>query len=293
MDLRGGSAEALTALKERLDGETGTSQSSAQLGDELFTVSQRCPQRGRSAPVRHGRGRCRSRPSRAWSSRCSRAGSVTATLDLLTDAVGRRWTRSRDLADVLERLSEIAVVRSRGCRGRSGDRRAVRAVRHHRRQPAAALGAVRSRPLCRRQGRAGRLADRRKGAPRDASAGEAVAARAPTAPSPRARRRTARSPPESKSEIVATVRVARPMSDADQTAASPRSSAASTPRRSTSTSIDGPGRPRGVARRDRRRRHRRHDRGPARRRATASRRLTRRLDHAHRLREDTKRVGKR
>jgi F-type H+-transporting ATPase subunit delta len=37
-------------------------------------------------------------------------------LDLLTDAVGRRWTLSRDLPDVLERLSEIAVVRSAGAK---------------------------------------------------------------------------------------------------------------------------------------------------------------------------------
>ncbi len=37
-------------------------------------------------------------------------------LDLLTDAAGRRWTLSRDLPDVVERLSEIAVVRSAGAK---------------------------------------------------------------------------------------------------------------------------------------------------------------------------------
>ena len=39
-----------------------------------------------------------------------------ATRDLLTEAVSRRWTLSRDLADVLERLSEVAVVRSAGAK---------------------------------------------------------------------------------------------------------------------------------------------------------------------------------
>ena len=36
------------------------------------------------------------------------------SLDLLASAVGRRWTVSRDLADVLEHLSEVAIVRSAG-----------------------------------------------------------------------------------------------------------------------------------------------------------------------------------
>jgi len=40
MDLRGASAEALGALTEQLDGAIGSSKAAAQLGDELFTVSQ-------------------------------------------------------------------------------------------------------------------------------------------------------------------------------------------------------------------------------------------------------------
>jgi F-type H+-transporting ATPase subunit delta len=40
MDLRGGSAEALAALSDRLDGATRSSRAAATLGDELFTVSQ-------------------------------------------------------------------------------------------------------------------------------------------------------------------------------------------------------------------------------------------------------------
>src|SRR5690606_8552665 len=36
------------------------------------------------------------------------------SLDVITSAVGRRWTGSRDLGDALETLSEVAVVRSAG-----------------------------------------------------------------------------------------------------------------------------------------------------------------------------------
>ena len=112
MDLRGGSAEALTALTERLDGATGTNRAAAALGDELFTVSQLF----RSEP---GLRRFATDASLAPEAKQGMVQQVFAdrlsdsTLALLTDAVGRRWTFSRDLPDVLERLSEMAVVRSR------------------------------------------------------------------------------------------------------------------------------------------------------------------------------------
>jgi F-type H+-transporting ATPase subunit delta len=117
MDLRGGSAEALTALTERLEDATGGSQAAARrsgdLGDELFTVSQLVRTEAGlrrfatdvSLPVEAKQGMV----AEVFGSRVG-----DATLDLLTDAVGRRWTLSRDLADVLERLSEIAVIRSAG-----------------------------------------------------------------------------------------------------------------------------------------------------------------------------------
>ena len=85
-----------------------------------------------------------------------------ATLDPAHRAVGRRGPCSRDLADVLERLSEIAIVRSAGARaGRSptscssspgsstATRRCVRRCR--------------TRPVDRRQGAAGRLPAGRQG----------------------------------------------------------------------------------------------------------------------------------
>jgi F-type H+-transporting ATPase subunit delta len=113
MDLRGASAEALAALTARLDDEIDTEEGAAALGGELFTVS---------ALIRSEAGLRRfatdaSLPAQAKQQMVAqvfRNRLSDATLGLLADAVGRRWTMSRDLSDVLERLSEIAVVRSAG-----------------------------------------------------------------------------------------------------------------------------------------------------------------------------------
>lgn len=116
MDLRGASAEALSALTEQVDGATRTGGAAAALGDELFTVSQlfrseaglRRFATDASLPPEAKQGMVK----QVFATRVS-----DTTLDLLSDAVGRRWTLSRDLADVLERLSEIAIVRSAGAKG--------------------------------------------------------------------------------------------------------------------------------------------------------------------------------
>jgi F-type H+-transporting ATPase subunit delta len=115
MQTRGPSAEAQLDLRERLDAalaEVGT-RKAAQVGDELFSLA---------ALVR-------STPSlRRVFTDVSVAGSAKAallrdlfgdkldelSLELAADAVTRRWTSTRDLADTLERLSEVAVVRSSG-----------------------------------------------------------------------------------------------------------------------------------------------------------------------------------
>ncbi len=115
MDLRGASAEALAGLTGRLDDEIGTNRSAAALGDELFTVSGLF----RTEP---GLRRVATDASLAAETKQGMVQQVfkdrlsDQALDLLTDAVGRRWTLSRDLPDVLERLSEIAVVRSAGAK---------------------------------------------------------------------------------------------------------------------------------------------------------------------------------
>jgi len=115
MDLRGGSAEALSALTEQLDGAIGSNGAAATLGDELFIVSQLF--RGEAGLRRYATDASltpEAKQGMVQQVSGSRIGD--ATLDLLTDAVGRRWTLSRDLPDVLERLSEIAVVRSAGAK---------------------------------------------------------------------------------------------------------------------------------------------------------------------------------
>lgn len=113
MDLRGASAEAMTALAARLDDEIGSASSAAALGDELFTVSQLFrTEAGLRRFATDASLPAEAKEGMVQQVFADRLGATT--LALLTDAVGRRWTLSRDLPDVLERLSEIAVVRSAG-----------------------------------------------------------------------------------------------------------------------------------------------------------------------------------
>jgi F-type H+-transporting ATPase subunit delta len=116
MDFRGASAEHVAELTQRFDELAGSEGSTATLADELFTVSRLL----RSEP---GLRRFATDVSLAPE---ARQGMVTTvfgkrlsapTLDLLTDAVGRRWTLGRDLPHAVERLSEIAVVKSAGTHG--------------------------------------------------------------------------------------------------------------------------------------------------------------------------------
>ena len=113
MDLRGASAEALADLTVQLDDAIKSAKGAAPLGDELFVVSQLF----RAEP---GLRRFATDVSQAPETKRGMIQQVfqdrlgDASLGLLTEAAGRRWTLSRDLPDALERLSEIAVVRSAG-----------------------------------------------------------------------------------------------------------------------------------------------------------------------------------
>ena len=115
MDLRGASAEALAELRSRLDDAASSTGAAATIGDELFTVSRllrsepgvRRFATDVSLPAEAKQGMVRS----VFTDRLSQP-----TLDLLTEAVGKRWTLSRDLPDALERLGEVAVVKSAGTR---------------------------------------------------------------------------------------------------------------------------------------------------------------------------------
>lgn len=116
MDLRGASAEALEALTEQLGDATTSAASAAAVGSELFTVSQLMrTEAGLRRFATDGSIQVEAKRGMVAEVFTGRVGE--ATLDLLTEAVSRRWTLSRDLADALERLSEIAVVRSAGSKG--------------------------------------------------------------------------------------------------------------------------------------------------------------------------------
>jgi F-type H+-transporting ATPase subunit delta len=115
MQTRGPSADALVALRDQLDttlAEAGT-RKAAQVGDELFSLAVLV----RSTP---GLRRVLTDVSVDGAEKGSLvrqlfAGKVDdVSLDLVASAVARRWTSTRDLADTIEHLSEVAVVRSAG-----------------------------------------------------------------------------------------------------------------------------------------------------------------------------------
>jgi len=112
--LRGASAEARDALAADLGKRLeGSSADAAAIGEELFGVAGVL--RG-EAPVR----RILTDASIEGEAKAGLVGNVfgqvvgEATLDVVKDAVQRRWTAGRDLADVLEYLGVMATVRSSG-----------------------------------------------------------------------------------------------------------------------------------------------------------------------------------
>lgn len=111
--MRGASADALAALTSELESKLQGGADASRIGDDLFTVSSVL----RSEPALRRVVTDASLRSEA------KVGLVTEifggkvdqrTMDLVGSAVGRRWTVSRDLADALEHLGEVSVVRSAG-----------------------------------------------------------------------------------------------------------------------------------------------------------------------------------
>ena len=111
--LRGASADALAALTSELESKLGSGADASRIGDDLFTVS---------ALLRSEPGLRRVLTDVSVDA-TAKAGLVTeifggkvdqVSLDILASAVGRRWTVARNLGDVLEHLSEVAIVRSAG-----------------------------------------------------------------------------------------------------------------------------------------------------------------------------------
>ena len=110
-DLRGASADALDALSRRLQGTGGAD--AAQLGEDLFGVARVLRQEASLRRV----------ATDVSTDAAAKSGLVRQlfegkisqpALDLVADAVERRWTRTRDLADAFEQLGVVAVVDSAG-----------------------------------------------------------------------------------------------------------------------------------------------------------------------------------
>ena len=124
MMMRGASAEALADLQDRLRQALGSADA-ARVGDDLFGVASVL--RSEAGLRRVATDVSTDAEAKVGLVRSIFDGKVDAvSLDLVSDAVRRRWTATRDLPDTLERLSEEAVVRSAGSRRPAGHRRAVR-----------------------------------------------------------------------------------------------------------------------------------------------------------------------
>lgn len=113
--LRGSSAEALQVLGERVDGDGLTLEEFASLGDDLFRAAALL----RSEPALRRAVTDVSTPAAAKAALAHGLldGKLGApAVDLVAQAVGLRWVAARDLADALEHLGVVAVVRSAGRR---------------------------------------------------------------------------------------------------------------------------------------------------------------------------------
>jgi F-type H+-transporting ATPase subunit delta len=113
--LRGSSAEALQVLGERVDNDGFTLEQFAELGRDLFGLAELL----RTEPALRRTLTDVSTPAQAKAQLVhalldGKAGA--AAVDVLAEGAGLRWLAARDLADTLEHLGVIAVVRSAGRR---------------------------------------------------------------------------------------------------------------------------------------------------------------------------------
>lgn len=117
--MRGASAEALAALSEQLNTAIGGTDA-AKLGEDLFGVAAVL----RAEPGLRRVATDVSTDANAKSGLVRQIfdGKVDApALDLIGDAVSRRWTTTRDLADAIEHLGVVSVVKSTNEAGRLSD----------------------------------------------------------------------------------------------------------------------------------------------------------------------------
>lgn len=110
-DLPSASADALTRLLGRVDAVAG--EEAARMGSDLFAVAGLL--RSEPALRRVATDVSTEAGAKADLVRGILGGKVSeASLDLVGEAVGRRWTRPSNLADALEHAGVVAVVRSSG-----------------------------------------------------------------------------------------------------------------------------------------------------------------------------------
>ena len=114
MDLRGASAEAVSALSSELESAVSGSEGvAATVADSLFSVARSL----RDEPALRRFLTDASVPAEAKHGLVREVfgGKVDQTsLDLITAAAVKRWTGSADIATAMETLAEIAAVRSAG-----------------------------------------------------------------------------------------------------------------------------------------------------------------------------------
>ncbi|MBV6725854.1 F0F1 ATP synthase subunit delta [Nocardioides daeguensis] len=114
MSFRGASADAMAALTDQVGGVAEASAST--VAGDLFSAARTL--RAEAALRRVVTDQSVPVEARSGLVGDLFSGKVDgATVGLLRDAVGRRWTRPRDLADALEQLGVIAAVRSVGLQG--------------------------------------------------------------------------------------------------------------------------------------------------------------------------------
>jgi len=113
MRMRGASADSVAALTEDLRKAASTLGQAATMADDLFTVAR----------TLRAEGALRRFATDGAIDAEAKTGLVTqifggkideGTLRVVTSAVSRRWTASRDLADALEHLGVVAHVTSAG-----------------------------------------------------------------------------------------------------------------------------------------------------------------------------------
>jgi F-type H+-transporting ATPase subunit delta len=106
LSFRAASSEAVAALVDQVDG-------SASVADDLFAVAA-------TLRTEHALRRYATDNALPAEAKSGLVGELydgrveKAALELVKDAVARRWTRSRDLADALEYVGVVAAVRSSG-----------------------------------------------------------------------------------------------------------------------------------------------------------------------------------